>query len=176
MMKANGVTFTCFILGLLFAATTEAFSSLPPPLFHSNHHVTTKTRDPPPSIGIGTANYYGTQLNVIGRLLRRGGRKKQVRTLEKEDTKQTTKRKKEKDPMWRVMLYSTEYQPDIVAKILASVIPVLDKRVGFELCTMARSMGKVPLVVTRKKEAEVYCVLLQKYGLPVTIEPHDVER
>ena len=111
---------------------------------------------------------------MLGGLFRRS-RNRKVRTLEREKVKED-KKAEEKDPLFRVMLYNTEYQPEITARLVARTIPVLNRAVAFELATRARAAGKVPLIVTPKKQAEVYCVGLRRRGLPATIEPHDVER
>ena len=116
-----------------------------------------------------------TQLEMVGRLFRRAREKRRgVQTLDRE--KKKSKKKEEPEPMWRVMLHNTEYQPEIVARIVAKTTPALDRRAAYELCTYARFAGKVTLVITPKKQAELYCLGLQRKGLPSTIEPHDVER
>ena len=159
---------TCFLLLSLLQVSTAAFSSLP---VRHERCIPTKSLE-------ATVEIHESQLHMIGRIFRRDKKNKgnRVQTLEREDTKRSIKKKKENDPLWRVMLYNTEYQPDIVARILASVIPSLDRKAAFELCIFGRSAGKVTLVITRKKQAELYCLGLQRQGLPATIEPHDVER
>jgi ATP-dependent Clp protease adapter protein ClpS len=119
-----------------------------------------------------------TQLNMIGRLFRRSSsNKKRVKTLERETEPPATKQeKKDRKPYYRVMLHSTEWQPEIVARLLPRAIPALDRVAAFELCLSARYNGKVALIITRKKQAEEYCMALQRLGLPSTIELHDIER
>ena len=85
-------------------------------------------------------------------------------------------KKAEPEELWRVMLYNTEYQPDITARLLVKVIPALNRVAAYELVCRARELGKVALIITRKKQAEAYCLGLQRRGLPATIEPHDMER
>ena len=51
-----------------------------------------------------------------------------------------------------------------------------DRMVAYELAVSARYNGKVALIITRQKQAEAHCLGLQRLGLPVTMEPHDVER
>ena len=120
---------------------------------------------------------------MIGRLFRRGRRQgSRVQTLEEQDEQTATKDKKQqvprREPQYRLILYSTEWQPNIVARILAKTIPQIDRRFGFDLCTRARSAGNagVTVVITTQKQAEIYLLLLRREGLPVTIEPYDVER
>ena len=74
------------------------------------------------------------------------------------------------------MLHGTEWQPEIVARLLPRVIPQLDRMAAYELAVSARYNGKVALIITRRKQAEAHCLGLQRLGLPVTMEPHDVER
>lgn len=100
-----------------------------------------------------------------------------METLEREDVDEKTLDKKKPPPQqWRVMLYSTEWQPDITARTLVKVIPALDRLAAYELVLKSREMGKVALIICRKKQAEGYCLGLQRRGLPATIELHDVER
>ena len=70
------------------------------------------------------------------------------------------------------------------------LLPVVlgEQRLGIERIDLGRAAvevdvdqvlcfaGKVALVIAPKKQAEVYCLGLQRRGLPVTIEPHDVHR
>ena len=118
-----------------------------------------------------------TALNMIGRIFRRNNKTRGVKTLErsKEDTKKQQLKKKE--PMYRVMMYATEIQPEIVARIVAQVIPSLNRMVAYELCLMAKATPsqKVLLVLINQKQAELYCLRLRKRGLPVSIELHDDE-
>lgn len=170
---------------VLFGSTAAAFAPLPPSPSISRHPRcnvgTVGNNNVPKRITVGkwATPARNTQLQMIGRMFRRDRNRRGVKTLEpEEETKraQKTKKKQTPEPLWRVMLYGTEWQPDIVARILASTIPALDRRAAFELCTHARFAGKVALVVTTKKQAEMYSLALQRKGLPVTIEPYDVER
>ena len=121
-----------------------------------------------------------TQLYMIGRLFRRRRQGNRVQTLEEQEQQTTTEKKQvpRREPQYRLILYSTEWQPNIVARILAKTIPQIDRRFGFDLCTRARSAGNagVTVVITTQKQAEIYLLLLRREGLPVTIEPYDVER
>lgn len=172
-MKASIAALAALLLGLV-SRTTSAFLVRPSP--HSTAWVSAATSNPP-----GGQRKYAdattssrSQLDMVGGLFRRS-RNRIVRTLEREKVRED-KKAKEKDPQFRVMLYNTEYQPEITAKLVARTIPVINRAVAFELATRAREVGKVLLIVAPKKQAEVYCLGLRRRGLPVTIEPHDVER
>ena len=54
----------------------------------------------------------------------------------------------------------------------------INRMAAYELCLFAKSTPaqKVLLVLATKKQAEQYCLRLRRKGLPVTIEPHDIER
>ena len=80
------------------------------------------------------------------------GRKK-LQVLEREEKKVTNKKEDKQEPtkFYRVMMYNNEYQPNIVAKVLATTIPSLDRRAAYELCTSARTSGKVAVVITTQK-------------------------
>ena len=115
------------------------------------------------------------QSSVWQRVFRRG--KKSVQTLEREapPTKQQQEPKEPKE-LWRVMFHNSEYMPDRVARVLARIVPTLDRRAAFELCSRARSVGKVPVVITTsKKEADMYCLAILQQGLTATVEPHPVD-
>lgn len=164
------------------APTATAFS--PPSLYrrHDGLMDAMKTALPISGNPVATrsrSSSSSTELYMVGRLFRRAKRKG-VQTLEREEQSTTKKEKQQqppdKDPVFRILLHNTEWQPEIVARIIAKIIPTLDRRVAYELCTAARLAGKVPLVIVPKKQAEAYYVRLRRKGLPVTMELHDVER
>ena len=132
---------------------------------------------PSPRYGVERTQHE-LKLNMIGRLFGRSRNRKRVRTLEKETEPPATKKeeKPRKPPLFRVMLQGTEWQPEIVAKLLPRAIPQLDRMAAYELAVSARYNGKVALIITRQKHAETHCLALQRLGLPATMEPHDVER
>ena len=180
------LVWTHFLLGsLLCIAPCLAFAPLvlAPGGQPSRRHETANILIPlePIATVSTTTPTTSTQLAMIGRLFRRD-RRKRVQTIIEQEEEESTKldqpptQQKAPDPVWRVILYNTEWQPEIVARILARTIPTLDRRIAFELCTQARMAGQVTLVITRKREAEGFCVRLQRQGLPVTMEPHGVER
>jgi len=133
-----------------------------------------------PTIEIVTALKRGESLLILkvgafNRAFRRGRKKLQV--LEQEE-KKVTKKEDTPEPtkFYRVMMYNNEYQPNIVAKVLATTIPSLDRGAAYELCTYARTYGKVAVVITTQKQADIYSALLQRKGLPTTVELYDVKK
>ena len=112
---------------------------------------------------------------MIGRFFgrQRDNKQRRVKTLEdpdiKKDVDETTEDKP--PPSYRVIMYGSEGDPSIVAKRVAKVVPSIDRRFAFELCLQARYVGKVPLLLCdSKKQAEMYCVGLQRQGVRSTIE------
>jgi len=172
-MKAPFVTaiFTGFFFFLL--DETAAYSI---PVVLSSRTLTTTHSTAHPSAETSISHdedFLHMKVSGWQRIFRRSS-KNRVQTLEREETDATTAtpEKKKKDPLWRVMFYNSEYLPDRVAKVLAKIFPTLDRRAAFELCTRARSVGKVAVIITSKKQAEMYCLTMQRQGLTATIEPH----
>mmetsp|Transcript_57332 Transcript_57332/g.66216 ORF Transcript_57332/g.66216 Transcript_57332/m.66216 type:complete len:181 (-) Transcript_57332:265-807(-) len=151
---------------------------LPIPRRHSIP-VSPRSMFPTSRIQVVTALERGESLPILrvgafNRVFRRG--RKKVQVLEKEEKKVTKKEDKpEPTKFYRVMMYNNEYQPNIVAKVLATTIPSLDRGAAYELCTYARTYGKVAVVITTQKQADMYSVLLQRKGLPTTVELYDVK-
>ena len=111
---------------------------------------------------------------MIGRLFgRQRDKQRKVKTLEEPDVKKDVDEKTDDKPppSYRLMLYGSEGDPSIVAKRVAKVIPSIDRQFAFEICLQARYVGKVQLMVLEnKKQAEMYCLGLQRQGLRSTIE------
>jgi len=171
-MKASIIAlFACFFLLGLDASVAYSALPSPPPRVAATLTVFPSVSTVRIPSTTGKRSHGELQMSGWQRIFRRG--KKKVQTLEREsDIITTTKKKKEPEPLWRVMFHNSEYMPDRVALVLASIFPTLDRRAAFELCTRARSMGKVAVVITSKKQAEFYCMALNRQGLTATIEPH----
>ena len=103
-----------------------------------------------------------------------------VRTLVREPKKKESEQEEEPPPqkMYRLIYYDQcDYQPENVARILAKIIPSLDRRVAYELTSRARMMNGttqgVPLLITTQKECELYGALLIQYGLTIQVVQHN---
>ena len=106
--------------------------------------------------------------SAVRKVFRRG-----VRTLEKEEKKKESEEETKPEEMYRLVYHdSCDYQPEGVARVLAKLLPMLDRRTAYELCSHARMAGKAPLLVTDRNNAERYALLLRQYGLTATVEPH----
>lgn len=169
-MQASIVTSLAYVLALLlcetaaysFTATTSSFVGTP--VFRTIRIIPTQ---------LGTTSHRRGDLLVMKSVWQRVFRRNRgVQTLERETTP-ATKEKKDPEKLWRVMFHNSEYMPDRVARVLAKIVPTLDRRAAFEICSRARFVGKVPVLVTNKKEAEYFCLAIQRQGLTSTIEPHE---
>ena len=102
-----------------------------------------------------------------------------VRTLVREPKKKESEQEEEPpQKMYRLIYYDQcDYQPENVARILAKIIPSLDRRVAYELTSRARMMDGttqgVPLLITTQKECELYGALLIQYGLTIQVVQHN---
>ena len=102
-----------------------------------------------------------------------------VRTLVREPKKKESEQEEEPpQKMYRLMYYDQcDYQPENVARILAKIIPSLDRRVAYELTSRARMMDGttqgVTLLITTQKECELYGALLIQYGLTIQVVQHN---
>ena len=102
-----------------------------------------------------------------------------VRTLVREPKKKESEQEEEPpQKMYRLIYYDQcDYQPENVARILAKIIPSLDRRVAYELTSRARMMDGttqgVTLLITTQKECELYGALLIQYGLTIQVVQHN---
>lgn len=98
--------------------------------------------------------------------------KKQVQTIEKTDTQ--VEQKKNKEEMWRVVLHNDEVHTfNYVVRSLTKVIGTLDRKAAFEICVQTHGIGKATVTKTWKKQAEQFCLGLQRQGLTVSISPDE---
>ena len=110
--------------------------------------------------------------STVKRIFRR------VRTLEREDTSlDDDETEDEPQKMYRLLYHDhCDYGPENVARVVAKVIPSLDRRAAYHLISYARENGRgIPLLVTDQNNAERYCAILQQFGLLSTVELHHYE-
>lgn len=98
--------------------------------------------------------------------------KKGVQVIDKTETKAEEQKKKEE--MWRVVLHNDEVHTfNYVVRSLTKVIGTLDRKAAFEICVATHGTGKATVTKTWKKQAEQFCLGLQRQGLTVSISPDE---
>jgi ATP-dependent Clp protease adapter protein ClpS len=98
--------------------------------------------------------------------------KKGVQVMDRVETKPDGSKKKEE--MWRVLLHNDEVHTfNYVIRSLSKVIGTLDRKAAFEICVQTHGIGKATVTKTWKKQAEQYCLGLQRQGLTVSISPDE---
>jgi ATP-dependent Clp protease adapter protein ClpS len=96
--------------------------------------------------------------------------KKTVQVLDRTETKPEEDKKKEQ--MWRVVLHNDEVHTfNYVVRSLCKVVGTLDRKAAFEICVETHGIGKATVTKTWKKQAEGFCLNLQRQGLTVSISP-----
>ena len=100
--------------------------------------------------------------------------KKGVTTIIKDKTEAKAEEQKKKEEMWRVLLHNDEVHTfNYVIRSLCKVIGTLDRKAAFEICVQTHGIGKATVTKTWKKQAEQYCLGLQRQGLTVSISPDE---
>lgn len=100
--------------------------------------------------------------------------KKGVKTITKDGTETKADEDKKKEEMWRVVLHNDEVHTfHYVVRSLTKVIGTLDRKAAFEVCVQTHGIGKSTITKTWKKQAEQYCLGLQRQGLTVSIAPDE---
>jgi ATP-dependent Clp protease adapter protein ClpS len=95
-----------------------------------------------------------------------------VQVIDKTETKAEEQKKKEE--MWRVVLHNDEVHTfNYVVRSLTKVIGTLDRKAAFEICVQTHGIGKATVTKTWKKQAEQFCLGLQRQGLTVSISPDE---
>ena len=98
--------------------------------------------------------------------------KKSVQVIDKTETK--AEEQKNKEEMWRVVLHNDEVHTfNYVVRSLTKVIGTLDRKAAFEICVATHGTGKATVTKTWKKQAEQFCLGLQRQGLTVSISPDE---
>lgn len=79
-----------------------------------------------------------------------------------------------KETMWRVVLHNDEVHTfNYVVRSLTKIIGTLDRKAAFEICVQTHGIGKSTVTKTWKKQAEQFCLGLQRQGLTVSISPDE---
>ncbi|KAL7572114.1 hypothetical protein ACA910_001751 [Epithemia clementina (nom. ined.)] len=95
-------------------------------------------------------------------------------TITKEYTETKAEEEKKKEEQWRVVLHNDEVHTfNYVIRSLCKVIGTLDRKAAFEICVQTHGIGKATITKTWKKQAEQFCLGLQRQGLTVSIAPDE---
>jgi ATP-dependent Clp protease adapter protein ClpS len=98
--------------------------------------------------------------------------KKGVQTIIREKTEEEEDEIKEE--LWRVVLHNDEVHTfHYVVRSLTKCIGTLDRKAAFEVCVQTHGIGKATITKTWKKQAEQFCLGLQRQGLTVSISPDE---
>jgi len=94
--------------------------------------------------------------------------------LVKDRTETQPAEQKKKEEQWRVVLHNDEVHTfNYVIRSLCKVIGTLDRKAAFEICVQTHGIGKATVTKTWKKQAEQFCLGLQRQGLTVSISPDE---
>lgn len=100
--------------------------------------------------------------------------KKGVKVMDKEKIEAQEEEEKNKEEMWRVVLHNDEVHTfNYVIRSLCKVVGTLDRKASFEICVQTHGVGKATITKTWKKQAEQFCLGLQRQGLTVSIAPDE---
>jgi ATP-dependent Clp protease adapter protein ClpS len=98
--------------------------------------------------------------------------KKGIQTIIMDKIETESEDEEIKEEMWRVVLHNDEVHTfNYVIRSLSKVIGTLDKKASFEICVETHGVGKATVTKTWKKQAEQFCLGLQRQGLTVSISP-----
>jgi ATP-dependent Clp protease adapter protein ClpS len=94
--------------------------------------------------------------------------------LVKDRTETKPEEQKKKEEMWRVVLHNDEVHTfNYVIRSLTKCVGTLDRKASFEICVQTHGIGKATVTKTWKKQAEQFCLGLQRQGLTVSISPDE---
>lgn len=160
-------SFEIFCLLLSFIGSAIAFGVHPP----SSAHYTSASSWTTTAALLNTVPRQSTRL-YMSSLERTKTTKKSV--LVKDRTETQVQEQKKKEEMWRVVLHNDEVHTfNYVIRSLVKVIGTLDRKAAFEICVQTHGIGKATISKTFKRQAEQYCLGLQRQGLTVSISPDE---
>lgn len=158
--------FSCLLVLVVacMTITCNGFSVLPPPVLSSQRVATSFVN--PQSIS-------STQLYMSDQERSRKS-KKGVQTITIDKTETKAEEDKKKEEMWRVVLHNDEVHTfNYVIRSLCKCVGILDRKAAFEICVQTHGIGKATVTKTWKKQAEQFCLGLQRQGLTVSISPDE---
>jgi len=127
----------------------------------------------PPRVMKSISEYSTTSLYMSDQERSRST-KKGVSTIIQDKTETKAEEQKKKEEMWRVVLHNDEVHTfNYVIRSLCKVVGTLDRKASFEICVQTHGNGKATVTKTWKKQAEQFCLGLQRQGLTVSISPDE---
>ena len=166
--------FSLLILCGFYVTASFGFSALPPqtittssrPLLSSPSMSSSSFR--PIVFGSSTTNLF------MSDQARSRSTKKGVKTIEKIKSETKAEGDEKKEEMWRVVLHNDEVHTfNYVIRSLSKVVGTLDRKASFEICVETHGVGKATVTKSWKKQAEQFCLGLQRQGLTVSISPDE---
>ena len=166
--------FSLLILCGFYVTASFGFSVLPPqtittssrPLLSSPSSSSSSFR--PIVFGSSTTNLF------MSDQARSRSTKKGVKTIEKIKSETKAEGDEKKEEMWRVVLHNDEVHTfNYVIRSLSKVVGTLDRKASFEICVETHGVGKATVTKSWKKQAEQFCLGLQRQGLTVSISPDE---
>lgn len=127
----------------------------------------------PTALGVATTPRPSTALFMSDKEKSKS-RKKGISTIVIDKTESKAEEEKRKEEMWRVVLHNDEVHTfNYVIRSLCKVVGTLDRKASFEICVQTHGVGKATVTKTWKKQAEQFCLGLQRQGLTVSISPDE---
>lgn len=171
-MISRLLSFFLFVVAMGCVTVSNGFSPIVPPPA-ANSRLSTPTTTAFFSANNMKMQSSSTQLYMSDRERSRST-KKGVQTIIKDKTETKAEEQKKKEEMWRVLLHNDEVHTfNYVIRSLCKVIGTLDRKAAFEICVQTHGVGKATVTKTWKKQAEQFCLGLQRQGLTVSISPDE---
>jgi len=165
--------FTVIVNFLLLICTAAAFSPVSPNTAPYTQLQQQQLAMRPQHAQTRSISASSTQLHMSDQERSRST-KKGVSTIVKDRVETKPEGQKKKEEMWRVVLHNDEVHTfNYVVRSLTKIIGTLDRKAAFEICVQTHGIGKATVTKTWKKQAEQFCLGLQRQGLTVSISPDE---
>lgn len=148
----------------LLIASGAAFSV--PVVFRTSQSPTSSLSPTVSSVRTGSTELYMSDRQ------KKKSKKRGVGTIIREETEEEEEEIPESQ--WRVVLHNDEVHTfQYVVRALTKCIGTLDRKAAFEVCAQTHGIGKATVTKTWKKQAQQFCMGLQRQGLTVSIAPDE---
>ena len=172
-MISRLLSFLFLVAAMGCLTRTDAFSPISPPPPAVTNRLASPIISSAPFAAIHNSPSSPTQLYMSDRE-RTKSTKKGVKTIIRDKTETKAEEQKKKEEMWRVVLHNDEVHTfNYVIRSLTKVVGTLDRKAAFEICVQTHGIGKATVTKTWKKQAEQFCLGLQRQGLTVSISPDE---